>query len=169
MSTHTGPVRCCRQCGYYLNRNKGSVCSKCFNASLVPVKCKFCGEQTLVHVLNADNENLCVCMKCNWENRSDLKCDTCGNMGKDAMYTSHYYSSYKCKTCCGKRLMKCAECSMEIYAPERVANYPLCLDCRLKNYAPQLCIGCNKPFYFHKFRRPDTCVCNLCYRKRKVE
>ncbi len=166
MNTHRGPSKQCQQCGYYLNGRKGSVCSKCFNASLIPVKCKFCGEQTLVTEHAVDNENLCVCMKCNWDNRSDLKCDVCGNIGKDALYTSHHYSAYRCKTCGKRRLMKCAECSMEIYAPERIAKHPLCQDCRLKFYTPQPCVECQRPFYFHKYRRPDTCVCNTCYRKK---
>ena len=169
MSTLRSPVKQCRQCGYYMNGRKGLYCSKCFNISLVPVKCKFCCEQTLINQKDIDNENLHVCMKCDWDNRSDLKCDTCGNIGKDALYTSHYRTSYKCKACCQKRLMKCAECSVEFYGPERIAKHPLCHECRLKNYVPRSCIRCSRPFYFHKLKRPETCICNACYKDNRVD
>ena len=168
MSTVFSPAKQCHQCGYYMNGRKGLYCSKCFNISLVPVKCKFCGEQTLVTQHDLDNENLHVCMKCDWDNRSDLKCDTCGNTGKDALYTSRFRETYKCKSCCQKQLMKCADCGVEFYGPKRIARHPLCHDCRLKNYVPQACIVCSHPFYFHKLKHAETCICNECYRKKHV-
>lgn len=163
------PVKQCRQCGHYLNGRTGSVCGRCFNLSLVPVECKFCKEITLVREQHKDNEDLCVCNKCDWEHRSELKCDKCGEIGKDALYTSHFKKTYNCKTCCNKSLRKCVECSTEFYGTPKTARRPICYECRLNNYIPRLCIKCNQPKYFHKLRKPESCVCGKCFMEQHKE
>lgn len=166
MSSSLSPVEQCYLCGYRLKGRKGIVCNRCFNAVFFMANCKFCGKRTLVSEKHIDNENVHVCMDCDWENRSDLKCDVCGNIGKDAMYSSHYYSKYTCKSCCHKTLLKCAECSIGFYGLKQSNNRDLCRECRLKHYIPHKCVTCNRLLYFHKFRRPGSCVCNTCYVKK---
>jgi hypothetical protein len=169
MYTLRSPVKQCQQCGCHIYGSRGSYCGKCFNVSLVPVKCRFCGEQTLITQRDFHNEHFHVCMKCDWDNCSNLKCDICGNIEEDAPYSKHYRSTYKCKACCRLQLMKCADCSTVFYGPKRIAARPLCHDCRLNNYAPRECVACSNQFYFHKLKRPKTCICNACYKNTQSD
>lgn len=153
----------CKQCGYHLNGRSGSVCSKCFNISFIQTDCKFCKEKTLIPDRYADNNELHVCCQCDWDHRSDLKCDKCGEIGKDALYTSHHRKYYNCKNCCRKTLTKCIECERDMYASPRNIRRPICMDCRLKNYVLGTCIKCNQQRYFHKLRKPESCICNVCF------
>lgn len=155
--------RQCNQCGYYLNGRAGLVCSRCFNLSLVPVECKFCKEQTLIREGLADARDRHVCFKCDWEHRGDIKCSKCGEICKDALYPSQFNKEYNCKKCCGKELRKCRDCGCDFWGTKRTARAPLCNGCRLKNYAPAACIECKLPRYFHKLRKPETCICNSCH------
>jgi hypothetical protein len=154
----------CYQCGCHLHNRTGAVCSKCFNASFVPVPCKLCNQMTLVKD-REKNEHI-TCFRCDINNPCTLTCNSCNQMINDAAYSSQFHETYKCKSCCNKSNATCKECGLTFWSYN---GHPLCKDCQLKNYRPLICIGCGYPKYFHKLRKPSTCICNRCYSTKKGE
>ncbi len=161
------PSRQCSMCGYYLNGRAGVVCPKCFNACYVPVTCRFCNETTLVHETRKDRPDWHICPSCDQKKCMPMKCDQCEKISEIAIHTSYLKGSYTCHECRGKIQHKCKECNEDFWDYNRVKRKPICFNCRLKRYAPRSCIKCNEARYFHKLRKPGSCICHSCYKERK--